>query len=160
MPAWSWAKAPVIAKIPPIVIDTREQRPYQFAGAVVKRLKSGDYSLVGFEDRVAVERKSQSDAYNSLGRRRARFRREIQRLGHLDYAAIVVEDSLHGFLRPPAYSRVNPRIAIGLLLEWSVRYRVPVFFAGDREHGRALTRKLLRNYWNWHREVRDERIDK
>lgn len=160
MPAWSWAKAPVIAKMPPIVIDTREQRPYQFAGAVVKTLKSGDYSLLGFEDYVAVERKSTVDAYGCLGRRRARFRRELERLGRMDYSAVVIEDSLRGFLRPPAFSRVNPRMAIGLLVEWAVRYRVPVFFAGDREHGRALTRKLLRNYWNWHREVRDERIDK
>ena len=145
----------MIAKMPPIAIDTREQRPFEFNGAVVKTLATGDYSLVGFEDRVAVERKSKSDAYNSLGRRRARFRREFERLGCFDYAAIVVESSLRGFLQQPPYSRLNPRVAIATLLTLSVRYRTPIFFAGDREHARALTLKLLKAYWTFRNEVRD-----
>ncbi len=43
-----------------IVIDSREQRPYQFPGAVVKTLPTGDYSIVGLTDRVAIERKSKA----------------------------------------------------------------------------------------------------
>ncbi len=45
-----------------IVIDSREQQPYTFACEVVKaKLDAGDYSVVGFEQRVAVERKSLRD---------------------------------------------------------------------------------------------------
>ena len=136
-----------------IAIDTREQRPYEFPGAVVMTLPTGDYSLVGLEHRVAIERKSKADAYNSLGQGRARFRREFQRLAALDYAAIVVEDSVPGFLRRPAHSKMNPRSALGSLLAWSVRYKVPVFFAGDRAHAQALTGKLLKLYAKYHVEV-------
>ena len=142
-----------------IAIDTREQRPYAFPGAEVRTLPSGDYSIVGLEDRVAIERKSKSDAYNSLGQGRARFRRELERLALLDYAAVVVEDTVPGFLHRPAYSKMNPRAALCSLIAWSVRYRVPVFFAGDREHGRALTRTLLEMYWKYRGEGRGRAAD-
>lgn len=142
---------------PVIVIDTREQQPYVYPGAEVKTLPSGDYSVVGLEDQVAVERKTKADAYCSLGCERARFRREVERLALYDYAAIVIEDTAPGFLRRPAHSKMNPRSAISTLLAWSVRYGVHVFFAGDRDHAQALTRKLLEMYWRYHREGAHER---
>lgn len=141
-----------------IVVDTREHLPYVFDGAVVKTLPTGDYSVLGLEDRVAIERKSKPDAYASLGRGRARFRREVERLAELDYAAIVVEDTVPGFLRRPPHTRMNPRAAVASLLAWSVRYRVPVIFAGDRAHGRAVTQKLLSSYWRYCREVRHDHL--
>lgn len=138
-----------------VAIDTREQQPYDVPGAEVCTLPTGDYSIVGLLDRVAIERKSKADAYASLGHGRARFRREFERLALLDYAAVVVEDTVPGFLHRPSYSKMNPRAAISSLIAWSVRYRVPVFFAGDREHGRALTLKLLHMYWQYRgQEVR------
>lgn len=141
-----------------IAIDTREQRPYAFPGAEVRTLPTGDYSLIGLEDRVAIERKSKADAYGSLGQGRARFRREWERLAQLDYAAVVIEDTLPGFLQRPAHSKMNPASAVGTLLAWSVRYRVPVFFAGDRAHAQALTGKLLMMYAKYHGEVRSEQL--
>ncbi|MBA4389105.1 MAG: hypothetical protein C0404_14125 [Verrucomicrobia bacterium] len=140
-----------------IVIDTREQRPYAFANAVSGTLSSGDYSIQGLEDRVTIERKTKADAYGSLGRGRARFQREFERLALYDYAAVVVEDTVPGFLNRPAHSKMNPKAAICSLLAWSVRYRVPVFFAGDRDHARALTYKLLEMFWRYRGEGPHER---
>ena len=60
-----------------IAVDTREQRPYQYPGAQVCTLPTGDYSVVGLKDRVAIERKTKADAYSSLGQGRARFRRPL-----------------------------------------------------------------------------------
>ena len=112
---------------------------------------------MGFENRAAIERKTKSDAYGSLGRARDRFRREVERLGDLDFGAIVVESAVADFLRPPLYSEVSPRSAIATLLAWSVRYGVPVYFADDRRHGQAVTRSLLEKYWWYHgREVGHE----
>jgi len=140
-----------------VAIDTREQEPYAFEGAVTKTLPTGDYSIVGLEDHVTVERKSKADAYGSLGQGRARFRREFERLSNFDYAVVVIEDSVPGFLHRPPHSRMDPRAAIATLLAWSVRYRIPVFFAGDRAHGRALTQKLLQMYWKYRGEGRLDR---
>ena len=141
-----------------IVIDTREQRPYQYEGSVVRTLTNGDYSALGFEDRVAVERKSLADAYASLGRDRVRFRREVERLAKYEFAAIVIEASLPDFLRRPLHSQMNPRAAITTLLSWAVRYHVHVFFAGDRAHGQALTQRLLETYWKYREEVQGGRL--
>ena len=132
---------------PRVVIDTRERRPYRFEGAVVRTLQTGDYSVVGLEDSVAIERKSKADAYVSLGRDRARFRRVAERLANLTFGAIVVEATVLDFVCPPPFSRLNPRVALNSLLSWSVQFRLPVFFAGDRRHGRALTYQLLLKSW-------------
>jgi ERCC4-type nuclease len=137
-----------------IVIDTREQRPYCFPRSIVGPLATGDYSIAGLEKRVAIERKSRQDAYHSLGQGRKRFERELERLAALDYAAIVVESCVHDFLTAPPFSRMNPQAAINSLLAWSVKYRVPVFFAGDRRHGNAVTYRLLEKYWRYHQERR------
>jgi ERCC4-type nuclease len=128
------------------VIDSREQQPYQFDRAVVKALAAGDYSVVGLEDRVAVERKSHGDAYRCLGYERGRFEREVEKLANYEFAAIVVEASLPDFLRPPVFSRVHPRSAIGSLLAWCVRFRLPVLFCGDRAHAEATTWHLLHKF--------------
>jgi DNA excision repair protein ERCC-4 len=143
-------KAIATTDLPKIVVDTREQRPYLFPHFVSKALKAGDYSLEGFESRVAVERKSKEDAYGSLGSGRQRFEAEWLRLSKLDYGGIVIESGLPDFLRePPAYSLMNPRAALCTLVAWSIKYGVPVWFAGDRRHAKALVLRLLTYWWNY-----------
>ena len=137
-----------------IAIDTREQRPYRFVRSEVKTLTTGDYSVIGLEDCVAVERKSKSDAYSSLGSGRKRFERELQRLAQLDFAAVVIESSLPAFLAPPVFTRLRPESAIATVIAWSVKYGVPFYFAGDRRHAQALTRNLLKYYFRYHGEAR------
>lgn len=133
-----------------VAVDTREQKPYRFPRSEVKTLATGDYSVVGLETRVSIERKTKGDAYSSLGRGRARFERELERLSRLDYAAIVIEASLPAFLGAPAFSRMSPKAAISSILAWSIKHRVHVFFAGDRRHGNALTLHLLHKFVRYH----------
>ncbi|GJM43881.1 MAG: hypothetical protein DHS20C21_07230 [Gemmatimonadota bacterium] len=134
------------------VVDSREQRPYQFDGAVVAGLPAGDYSVLGLERQIAVERKSKADAYSSLGHDRERFEREVARLAEYAYPAIVVESSMARFMIPPPFSRLSPRSALCSLLAWSVKYRIPVFFADDRAHGEAATWHLLEKFVRYVRE--------
>ncbi len=142
--------------MPKIVIDTREQKPYKFKNSIKAALCAGDYSLVGYEDKVTVERKSKADAYGSLSGRvdkktgrnnRERFEREFIRLTSYEFAAIVIECSLKSFIKPPRFSKLNPTAAINTLISWSIRYNIHLHFAGDRRHGMAMTHKLLRHYW-------------
>ena len=131
-----------------IVVDSREQCPYVFEGreSIIKGLKVGDYSIEGMEDEIALERKTHIDAYGSIGHGRERFERELVRLSEMRYAAIIIETTLHDFLTPPPHSLLNPKSAIGSLLAWSVKFRLPVFFCGDRAHGQAVTLKLLEKF--------------
>lgn len=135
-----------------VIVDSREQKPYRFERMAVAALPAGDYSIQGLEGEVAIERKSRQDAYASLGAGRARFERELARLSRLKYAAIVVESTLPGFLTPPPFTTMNPKAAVNSLIAWSVKYRVCVFFAGDRVHAQALTRRLLEKYWKYRTE--------
>ena len=129
-----------------IATDTRERVPYAFAGAEVRTLKTGDYSIVGLEDRVTVERKRLEELFTIVGRERARFERELERMARMDYAAIVIEADLSQILKGSAYSKVSPKTVIASLLSWSVRYNVHVFFCGSREQACALTLRLLEKF--------------
>jgi len=132
----------------PIVIDTREQFPYSFdRPCVVKTLKSGDYSVLGFEDEIAVERKTKQDAYQSLGQGRERFEREFERLAELKFAAVVIEANIPDFMEQPPFTKMDPHAAINSLISWMVKYKVCVIWAGDRLHGSAMTFRILEKFW-------------
>jgi len=82
-----------------IVIDSREQEPYSFACPVVRaKLDAGDYSVVGFEHCLAVERKSLSDLVHTVIHDAERFRAELTKLLVMDAACIVVEADLDAVL--------------------------------------------------------------
>lgn len=131
-----------------VAIDTREQRPYAFPCPTVrKKLNSGDYSVLGMESLVAVERKSKVDAYGTIGKGRDRFVSELERLSEMEYAAIVVESSMAEFVIPPEASRLNPKSAINSLIAWSIRYGVHVFFADSRIMGQTVTLRILEKFY-------------
>ena len=130
-----------------VVIDTREQLPYEFEDSIIRTLQTGDYSLFGYEDQITVERKTKADAYGTIGKGRTRFIKELERLREIDYSAIVVEASLSNFVEPPRFSQLNPKSAINSLLAWSIRYGVHIYFADNRIMGNLLTVRILERYW-------------
>lgn len=143
--------------IPPIIIDKREQLPYSFKTVsdpppVTKNstLKSGDYSIEGFEHLVAIERKTPEDLFGSMGRRRKPFEREFQRLAELKYACLMIEDDWWNILKnPPVYSKMNPKSVWRSCLAWSVKYGVHVFWGHRRAHAERITYALLENFWKY-----------
>jgi len=137
-----------------IIVDTREQRPYEFENSIRRALPAGDYSLKGYEKKIAVERKTKTDAYGTIGKDRKRFIRELERLSSYEYAAIVIESSLRSFLDVPAFSELNPKSAINSLISWSIRYNIHVFFGCNRALSRALVYRILEKFY---REKLNER---
>jgi len=139
----------------PILIDTREQLPYEFPGAVRATLKTGDYSVAGFEDRVAVERKSFDDLFNTLRtvKSRQRFRRECERLAEFDYSAIVIESDVETIKAGHPISALEPAAVLNTLFSWSIRFDLNVWFSGNRENAEATTYRLLWHFVKIAREV-------
>ncbi len=139
---------------PVIVIDTREQEAYSFSeerAAVVRRvLPAGDYSLAGFEDRIAVERKSLEDFVGTVIRGRERFRRELKRLQDYEAACIVVEADLASLLAGRYRAGVHPNAVVGAAMSIIVDYGIPVFFCSDRPTACVFTEAYLLRY---HRKV-------
>lgn len=58
------------SKLLSIIVDTREQQPFEFDPAKVETIRqaltAGDYSLAGFEPSVSVERKSLEEYISSV----------------------------------------------------------------------------------------------
>jgi len=128
------------ADLPPeavvAIIDTREQTPLDLSPlqTVAGSLTTGDYSVVGLVDVVAVERKGLPDLLACVGTERERFDREVQRLLAYPVRALVIEASWPDLERGEWRSHVTPAVAIGSVLGW-VAAGLPVILAGD--HGRA-----------------------
>ena len=134
-------------KLPPIVVDSREQTPFQFPADVVTEpgtLASGDYSLEGLTDLVAIERKSLPDLCACIGRERARFKRSLHRLQAYRCRAVIIEAELSAVMAGNYRSKIAPAAIIGSISKWLVRYQTPFLFAGD--HGAAICYSILKNF--------------
>ena len=130
-------------KIEPVyVIDTREQLPYNLRPAERRALRTGDYSVVGYEDEITIERKSLFDLLGSLTTGRDRFVRECQRLAEYPYAALVVEGTWQQFLADRR-SKMHPNSRLGSLAAISERFGIHPWFCGNRAEGQRLTERLL-----------------
>ncbi len=121
-------------ELPSIIIDTREQTPLIFRGYEIKRegLKTGDYSIDGYQDKFVVERKSKSDAYACVGRERERFEACLERLAKFDCSLIVIECSQREFADNPPPGRVDPAMAVGSYISWMVKHRIHLQWCDDR----------------------------
>lgn len=129
-----------------IKIDTREQKPYQFENSEIGTIPIGDYSIVGLENHIAIERKSLNDLISSLTVGRERFEKELFKGQALDYFALVVEASAADIIKHKYRSRMEPKAAIQSLLAFSIRYHLPVWFCESREYGQRVTESLLLKY--------------
>ena len=130
-----------------ILTDSREQKVYEFNHPTeVTGLSVGDYSIKGLQDHVAVERKELNDLIGCLTSGRERFKKELYRGKSLDYMALVVEASLADIINGNYRSEMQPKAVVQSLIAFSVRYRLPVWLAGSREHGQRLTESLLLKY--------------
>jgi hypothetical protein len=109
-------------------------------------LDTGDYSLAGLTDRVAVERKSLPDLVGCLSQSRERFERELHRAAALDAFAVVVEAAWADLAAGKYRSHMNPHSACQSVLAFTCRYRVPFLFAGSRSGAEYATWGFLRQY--------------
>lgn len=117
-----------------IIQDSREQMPLSFPSAKVEThtLDTGDYSLKGWENQIAIERKSLPDLLHSLGQDRERFFREIMRLKGFEYSALIIEAGLNELYSGKWRSQITPQSVIGSLQSISIKYGVNVFWAENR----------------------------
>lgn len=139
-------------KLPVIVVDSREQRPYSFTsdrvgGVVTTALPAGDYSLQGYETRIAIERKSLADYINTVVHSQDRFARELALLRSYPRAWIVVEASMDDVLQGRFESGVKPQALFAMSAALQVVYGIEVQFAFDRATARAWVEELLVQFW-------------
>jgi DNA excision repair protein ERCC-4 len=150
-----------------VIVDSREKNPYTFelingdaaeGGGFLKvqtmigALDSGDYSLEGYEAKIAIERKSLADLYSTIGQGRERFEREFDRLNRLDVAVVIIESTWPEILDPPEsitrHTQLSPKTISRTAISWTQRYpRVHWWTCGCRQIGEAMTFRILERYY-------------
>lgn len=133
---------------PCVLVDTREQAPLRFSADVdveLVTLPAGDYSLRGFTDSVAIERKAKGDLVACVGPERERFMDQMERLAGYPVRALVVEASWEELAAGAYRSGTNPRSVTGTLLSLVVDRAIPVLLVGSaREASEVVERMIVR----------------
>lgn len=122
-----------------IIQDTREQAALDFSGfrgvdVLRQGLKTGDYSIVGYEAAICFERKSVADLVGTLIGGHTRFLREMERMQTFKARYILVEntpDLLFAYCAQHGWHYKFNTI-IQSLLAYAYHYRVRVRFCKDR----------------------------
>lgn len=113
-----------------------ERRPPRCDGMVINTLKTGDYSMVGYTDLLAIERKADFAELwgNYSAQKRPAFEAEMERMSKLKYAYIIIESTLNPDimeLSPPQFAKGVPgKSMIRWLMSVSVKYGVHIIPAG------------------------------
>jgi ERCC4-type nuclease len=121
---------------PIIVVDTREQLPLVFTRlpSIIGALPSGDYSALGLENAIAVERKSIADLVSCCsGENRERFERELHRLRGFRFKRLLIVGSQADIEQHAYRSRIGPKAVLSTLAAFEIRFDVPVVWAGTPE---------------------------
>lgn len=150
-----------------ILIDQREKSPWTFKGLTGKKggkevkvvpktekvhIKTGDYTIKGYEDSLFIERKSKEDLYSTVGQNRDRFERELVRMSNAatngGYAAIVVESAWRDtFHEPPERSSLNPASLEASLLAWSMRYNIHLIYRPGKFWAERAAYQIMNRFW-------------
>jgi len=132
------------------VVDTREQRPLWKKDIIRKKLDAGDYSISGYEGLIAIERKSPSDLFGTLGKGHKRFKAELERAKDYEYFAIIVEASYSTCIEKSFdnahYSRMRGYVITSILFTLHVKYQIPIFFTNGRLETKAIIREIFNAY--------------
>jgi len=136
-----------LTPISQIIVDSREQKPFQFKDKIVidSKLEYGDYS-VHPNNKLAVERKSLVDLFGTLSGGRERFEKEIQRAKKMNgYIVVVVESTLNNMM----YQKQKFSKASGDFIAHNMRQilrsydNIQFVFCDGREDARNKTIHIL-----------------
>lgn len=132
-----------------VIKDTREQDGYHFSsfntcsGMIEQKLDTGDYSIVGMENKICIERKGcVEELAVNLGQKKHAFLDEIARMKDFEHKYLVLEFSLEDLLKFPDETRIpiknkssvkiTGRYMLKCLIEFELYNGVHVLFCGNK----------------------------
>jgi ERCC4-type nuclease len=147
-----------------IIVDTREQIPWEFGfhDTAKKKLDTGDYTIEGFENILAIERKkSVSEIATNLSENR--FTDVLNRLSKIKHPYMVFEFSLDEVYSFPVGSDIPKRLwdklrtsgnyIIKRLIEIQLKYNIQIVFCGDSDNAEKFSASLMKRiYEQYHRK--------
>ena len=144
-----------------VIIDTREQKPWAFAGCntINKKLDTGDYSIEGLENLLCIERKnSVSEIANNISE--SRFKAEIERMNDYLYKFILLEFSLQNVLDYPVNSnvprrlwdkiKIRPAFILKFLTELQTKHNINVVFCDNPAAANQMAFSIIKRVNEMH----------
>ena len=139
-----------------IVVDSREKRALRSEGVIKSTLKTGDYSILGFENKIAIERKSPIDLFGTLTSSHKRFKAELVRAQKLEYFAIIIDSSLSDIIKKSfkgsKYSKIKGLQIARILFTQHFRYGPQIFFSGSRNESKLIIENLFEAFYKHKRD--------
>lgn len=139
-----------------LCIDTREQIPMlmdvEGLTVVNKALKHGDYSVLGFEDKVCIERKRISDLTSYLTSDR---KNTIKKLDAMDgmWKALVIECDEEELYQPKIFTSVPAEVYRQTLVSWNLRYNLHTYYSCSRKRIERYVLDHLIKFYKIQKEV-------
>jgi hypothetical protein len=145
-----------------VIRDTREKIgwwDFKFIAdcdQISKAVKTGDYTLVGYEDQLAVERKrTVLEIARNLGHKYQQFKAELIRMQDFKYRYIICEFSLIHLLDYPANCglkqsaraqiKKDGRALLKQIQTIETKYNVPFIFCNDKTHAMQTALEIFNN---------------
>lgn len=130
---------------PVVVIDTREQLPYNFPSCLCHRntLSTGDYTVLGHENSFVIERKSINDLLGCIFT--DRFEREMERAANIQRFYLVIEGSIWS-IRNNNRFQGSPESVLGRLRSFNLRYGIHILFLDNRQEANNYVEALILKY--------------
>ena len=143
-----------------IIVDTREQQPFSFAGypeikIINKKLDIGDYSIEGFEDIITIDRKKNlSEIVKNL--KEKRFLKELEKMSTYDEAYMLCSFPFINYSKFPEDSGIPKRnwsqlrqggmAILNKVKKLECDYCIPFLYCNDRLAAERRVVEIFRNF--------------
>jgi hypothetical protein len=150
-----------------IVVDTREQQSIfedgdELASIIETRvLHEGDYSISGYEDRFAIERKKMSDLYAYCGREfRSKTQAKLERFRSMiemgGWVGLIIQATEYTVLSGHSFSKLSPEVVRQQIASFEVKYGINVYFNLYSKNLRRWTLDRMLKFWKYNHKKIDE----
>lgn len=138
-----------------IIVDTREQQPWEFKEHLVahRKLDTGDYSVEGLEHLLCIERKKSASEF-ATNIIESRFKDVIMRMEQLKYSFLLLEFDLEDLLIYPIGStvpkrmwdkvKITPSFLIKNIIELQLNHNIKVMFCGNSSNASKMAEFLMK----------------
>jgi ERCC4-type nuclease len=144
-----------------IIQDTREQKPWVFdiedkarpdgmriIGTEVKKIEAGDYTILGLEDKICIEKKSGiTELFNNMipSANQERFCREMEKLREIKHKYLIIESNLDNDMLKMSIQQFKYPVPASRVVKWiyelQAEYDIVPIFAGNT--GKKVCRYLF-----------------
>jgi ERCC4-type nuclease len=150
-----------------IIIDTREQQPWEFSHhtTAIKKLDTGDYSIEGLETLLCIERKkSVSEIANNITEKR--FKDVIERMSQYKYSFMLFEFDLEDILIYPVGSnvpkrmwdkiRISPNFILKNLIEFQLLNNIKIIFCGSPSNAEKMSLSIMNKIYEFEQRRKND----